>query len=305
MNDAPRFNRQELLFGMEGQRKIAEARIGIVGLGGLGSHVAQQTAHLGVVRYLLVDPDVVTQSGLNRLVGASLADLGSRKVDISARLIKEIQSAASVTAVGEGIESDRSQQELREVDFVFGCLDNDHARLLLTDLASQTRLPYLDLASDIDAQATPPTFGGRLLFSEPGQRCLVCMDLLDQRELARATMSEEQRAEDDRLYGIDRALLDQAGPAVVSINGVVASVAVTEFMLWVTGLSEPTSLMTYRGDLRRLTVSSDQPRPSCYYCQRSAPSPREVTPLSSPAFTWLLTGHRGLLQCPKEGELLL
>ncbi len=58
------------------------------------------------------------------------------------------------------------------------------------------------------------------------------------------------------------------GPAVVSLNGVVASLGVTEFMVHVTGLREPASQLIYRGELGIVTKSVDQPQPGCYYCTR-------------------------------------
>ena len=57
MND--RFHRQVLMFGEVGQARLQAQHIGIVGLGGIGVHVAQQLSHLGVSTFLLVDPDCV------------------------------------------------------------------------------------------------------------------------------------------------------------------------------------------------------------------------------------------------------
>ncbi len=73
-----RYSRNEGLFGAEGQRLIGETKVTIVGLGGLGCHIAQQTAYLGVVDYRLVDGDHVTESSLNRLVGARPDDVDER-----------------------------------------------------------------------------------------------------------------------------------------------------------------------------------------------------------------------------------
>jgi hypothetical protein len=84
--------------------------------------------------------------------------------------------------------------------------------------------------------------------------------------MARDNMSAEQRAADARIYGIVRYPLDGTGPAVVSINGVMASLVVTEFMGLVTGIREPAAYLIYRGDLTRLTKSLDQSREGCWYC---------------------------------------
>ena len=98
MASETRYDRQELLFGRRGQQKIEALKVGIVGLGGLGSHVAQQLAYLGVSGYALVDGDRVTLSSLNRVVGAVPADAeeGTWKVDAAAGLILSIQPEARV-----------------------------------------------------------------------------------------------------------------------------------------------------------------------------------------------------------------
>jgi len=76
--------------------------------------------------------------------------------------------------------------------------------------------------------------------------------------MARDNMSAEQLAADARIYGIDRDALENTGPAVVSINGVMASLVVTEFMGLMTGIREPAAYLIHRGDLTRLTKSLDQ-----------------------------------------------
>ena len=53
----------------------------------------------------------------------------------------------------------------------------------------------------------------------------------------------------------------------MSINGAVASLAVTEFMLGATGLREPNRLLTYQGRTGKVTVSIDEPALDCYYCK--------------------------------------
>jgi hypothetical protein len=101
-----------------------------------------------------------------------------------------------------------------------------------------------------------------------GQRCLVCLDELDQHALARARMTEEQRQADDRIYGVDRRALGETGPSVVSINGVVASLGVTEFLMWITGLREPRGFLNYRADRGSVGARRDPERTYCDYCQR-------------------------------------
>lgn len=101
MTREQRYSRQELLFGQEGQRRLQALRVAVVGLGGLGSHVVQQLAYLGVLKYVLVDGDVVTPSSLNRLIGAVEGDVAERrpKVEVAKRVITTVQPSADVHPV--------------------------------------------------------------------------------------------------------------------------------------------------------------------------------------------------------------
>jgi molybdopterin-synthase adenylyltransferase len=91
--------------------------------------------------------------------------------------------------------------------------------------------------------------------------------LLDQEQLREDTMTPATREAHDRIYGIHRDALRGSGPAVVSINGVIASLAVTEFMVWRTGLRQPNGLLTYRADQGGVLVSRDAPFDACPYCR--------------------------------------
>jgi molybdopterin-synthase adenylyltransferase len=261
-----RYERQLRLFGKCGQRRLASARVGLVGLGGIGAHVAQQLAYLGVRDYVLVDPDRVTGSSLNRLVGAVESDVleGRFKVEVAERMITAIQPRAKVTGLALPLSADEANQELADRHVVVGGLDDDLARIELIRTCVAARIPFFDGASDIDTESEPIIWGGRVAFSGQGERCPYCLDLLDQRAMQRSLMDAGQQAADEAIYGVAAETLTGAGPAVVSINGVIASLVVTELMAWRTELREPWPLLTYRGGV--VVRSRDQPRPGCPYC---------------------------------------
>ena len=258
-----RYSRQIALFGSEGQDRIATTSAAIVGIGGLGSHLAQQLAYLGVVDFILIDSDAVSMSNLNRLIGAEHTDVGALKVEVADREIRLVQPDATVDIAAAQFVADKAPEALKRADVLFGCVDDDVARLELVRHASVHALPYVDLASDV---ASTGEFGGRVVFAKDGERCLSCLGELDQHALARAQMTEEQRAADDKIYGIERNALADSGPSVVSVNGVVASLAVTEFMVWRTGLREPAGYLNYRGDRGTVGSRADPKRTYCHYC---------------------------------------
>lgn len=258
-----RYARHIGLFGAEGQRQIADTAVAIAGAGGLGCHVAQQLAYLGVVSFALADADAVSESNLNRLIGASPPDVGESKVKVVGDMIHAIQPDATVRCSERQFAADDAPPDFTRADVLFGCVDDDVARLELLRFASAHAMPYIDLASDVTPEGE---FGGRVVFAKEGDRCLSCLGELDQHALARAQMTPEQRAADDHIYGIERSALDDGGPSVVSVNGVVASLAVTEFMVWRTGLREPAGYLNYRGDRGTVGSRSDPERDFCGYC---------------------------------------
>lgn len=276
-----RYSRNEGLFGIDGQRAISGTAVAIAGLGGLGSHVAQQLAYLGIRTFALIDHDCITESSMNRVVTADDLDVAAAtlKVEATRRRILAINAGAEVRTVPAKLEDARSFDALREANVVFGCVDNDLARLQLTRLCSSLALPLFDLATDVDPTTTPVTFGGRMVFCT-GNGCLVCLDVLNQERLALASMSPEQAAADRRIYGVSRAALDDTGPMVVSINGALASLTVTEFIAYVTGLRPVNRNFSYYGHLTQIRFAGDAPASDCYYCNGlwgTALSPTSVT----------------------------
>jgi hypothetical protein len=263
-----RYSRNEGLFGAEGQRRIRETKVAIVGLGGLGSHVAQQLAHLGVENYGLVDFDIVTNSSLNRLVGAQEADVEgkTKKIAVAERMIKSIKADAAVHPEEARVTDAGVEAVIARADIVFGCLDRDLARLQLTELCARYGRTLFDLASDVNDEDDELRYGGRVVVCD-SNRCLACLALLDQREMARDSMSPDQREAHDRIYGVRSSALGETGPMVVSINGAVASIAVTEFMALVTGLRAPLTNLQYYAERQVVRRSTDQPAPDCYYCK--------------------------------------
>ncbi|MDX6718701.1 MAG: molybdopterin-synthase adenylyltransferase [Solirubrobacteraceae bacterium] len=261
-----RNDRNELLFGAEGQKRITETKVTVVGNGGLGAAVDQDLAYLGVLDYRLIDGDIVSATSLNRLRGATPADMGRKKVIVAKTMVEAIQPDANVEAI-DGWLAD-APDAIAKADVVFGCLDKDIDRVELIKFCIAAGVPFFDLATDVDDRHGPIAYGGRVLWSGTGERCPFCMDLLDQDGMRRDVLPEAARTDHHRIYGISKDVLDAGGPSVVSINGVVASLAVTEFMAYATRLREPQPLLTYRAERGIVRQSIDPPYAGCPYCSR-------------------------------------
>lgn len=263
-----RYERQLRLFGEEGQRRIRESYVGIVGAGGLGSHLIQQLAFLGVGKLAIIDPDELKETDLNRLIGSRQDDIttGAKKVDIAKRLVYSIDSSIDVTTIPKDLVDEESFSAIKRVSCVFGCVDNDGARLVLNELCAAFEIPYFDIASDIENK-TGLVYGGRVFVNIDNSGCLYCCNLISPSQARADLMSPEARRKEETIYGIPKEHLARTGPSVVSINGVIASLAVTEFMVMIVGLRSPKRLLQYHGHRGIVNLNVDEPYPDCYYCK--------------------------------------
>jgi molybdopterin/thiamine biosynthesis adenylyltransferase len=265
----PEHNRQILAFGEEGQRAIQALRVAIVGLSGTGSVVAQQLAHLGVLRYLLIDPENMEDVNLNRVVGAINSDIGRPKVAIARRMIKRVLKGAEIKAVQGDILDAPIGAMLTGADFIFGCTDTHGSRHFLNRLAYQYFIPCIDMGTVIVPGNGGEViyFGGRVQMLAPGLRCLVCGDdTLDPDEVRRDLLNEHQRRRDP--YFQERTGIKQ--PAVISLNSAAASHAVTMFLAAVAGVPMNVRLQALRGIPGVVRPWDDRPRPNCVNCSEDA-----------------------------------
>ena len=138
INPEKLFSRQIMAFGTEGQKALMNTRVAVVGAGGLGSCVLQMLSYLGVQEFMIADDDLVEESNLNRLIGASIEDVKNkvRKTELAKMLIIKINPKANIITLGN-LRSDEAIKDLSTFpEVIFGCVDNDSARMMLSDLAA-------------------------------------------------------------------------------------------------------------------------------------------------------------------------
>jgi ThiF family protein len=231
--DQVAFDRQRLVVRDDGQLMLADSRVAIVGLGGGGSHVAQQLGLLGVGELILIDADAVSKTDRHRLVGLTPLNIWLRqsKTRVVRRAVRRSGMGTRCQIVTERIPGPRALAALARADVIVGCVDNLHARKDLQDLAWRFLIPYVDVGVNIRAIKEPEpqgprvSIGGNVLTLIPGGFCMWCSGFLSQEKLA------------TELHGPDRNYFEnQEGEAqVVSLNGLVASQAVTEVLQLLTG----------------------------------------------------------------------
>ena len=260
------YDRQVRAFGAAGQRLIGETTVAIVGLGGTGSVVAQMLAHLGVERFLLVDPDRLETTNLNRVVGATVADVDSPKVEICAALLRSIRHGAQVDTRAADVTFESTAALLTHVDFIFGCTDSHSSRAVISQVAYQHLIPAIDMGVGIavsDRRVSSIT--GRVQALAPGLGCLACSGMLDGQVIRREMMNEEQRTADPYFTGGQ----GEPQPAVISVNSTVASLAVTMFLSMVTGNGAQARYQSYNGIHGTVRHAVANPAPNCLVCSRA------------------------------------
>ncbi len=260
-----RHSRQIAFFGDDGQKLLAGQHVVIIGVGGVGSHIAQQLAFLGIGTITIIDDDKLADTNLNRLIGYSEGDkIGMPKVDIIERLIKSIDNTITVIKIKDSLMSEESFDRLKNATAVFGCIDNDGARFVLNEFCLAYERLYFDIASDIMRDGSE--YGGRVIAITDNKKCLYCLDEIDKEQAARDLENPEARQDREAIYGVSTDELEGTGPSVVSINGVVASLAVTEYMLHVTGKRSTYSFLNYSGS-RGIVTKRNESETDCYYCK--------------------------------------
>ena len=99
---------------------------------------------------------------------------------------------------------------------------------------------------------------------------------IDENDVRSYLSTHDERSRTAAVYGVPVQALGQTGPSVSPINGVIAALAATEFMVAVTGMRTPTRLIEYRGWVSKVMVSGTKPRPDCYYCKSIRGRPRDA-----------------------------
>jgi molybdopterin/thiamine biosynthesis adenylyltransferase len=164
------YSRQTVLseLGVEGQRKLKNSKVAVVGLGGLGSVSALYLALAGVGKLTLVDQDTVELNNLHRQVLYSLDDIRYPKVEAAARRIKMINPDIECFPVPENLDTENVASILDGVDCVVDGLDNMQTRYAINSFCVEKHLPFV--------------FGGAIgmegnvaVFKSPETACLECV----------------------------------------------------------------------------------------------------------------------------------
>jgi len=229
------FDRTELVWGKAGREVLTRLRLGIVGLGSVGSVVGEISARTGIERLTLVDGDRTELLNLDRTLNADKSSIGEYKCDVAAiALTAHAPASIEIKVVNEKCDNDEAYAALLDCDFIFCCVDRPWARRILNQLSYANAIPISN--GGLLARMRKGRFIGadwHVHTVGPTRRCLQCWKAFDQTDAA----LDRDGLLDDPSYVKE---LDPNSPLVAHANAMpfamnVASLQFMQFAAMVLG----------------------------------------------------------------------
>ena len=246
-----RLARVSAAFGREAADRLKNATVAVIGAGGTGSAAIGTLARAGVGRIIVVDPDHIELSNLERVHGGTLEDVEKRrdKVLVARNHISGIDPSIEVIALVGSLPQKEILDAVVHADVALGCTDQQHSRLALSDIAFRYRLPALDCGVTLEGGGGIVTGQClqfvRFLSSDP---CALCRDMVSSQRISQELMSDAERAtrrqaaqnakakgEDPGPYWSEQPQLNTVGYLTTTAGALAAGYAIG----WLTGRFDP------------------------------------------------------------------
>jgi hypothetical protein len=224
-------HRQVKALGQSFQQQLEGMDIGVVGLGGTGSAVAEQLARMGANKLRLVDHDKLEPSNLSRVCGSKQRDVLKKraKVEVVASYLKEINPTIEVKTLKQSVMTRSALQWLANCDFVFSCLDRHAPRAVVNELSYQCFIPIIDVGIGIRRQTDGSVTGAaRATLIGPLLPCLVCQEIVRPEMITAENLSPEE-FEKRKAEGYV-APFEQQAASVVTYTSLAACLGVKKFI---------------------------------------------------------------------------
>jgi adenylyltransferase/sulfurtransferase len=129
--------------GYNGQLKLKNSRICVIGVGGLGNPITSRLAAMGVGTLRIVDRDVIELSNLHRQTMFSEADVGKVKVEVAAKKLSEKNSDCTIEALAISVNEYTALEVIHDCDVVIDALDSVDARYALNKACVKLNIPFV------------------------------------------------------------------------------------------------------------------------------------------------------------------
>ncbi|MGC9399407.1 MAG: HesA/MoeB/ThiF family protein [Anaerolineae bacterium] len=164
-----RYDRHVIIpsIGEAGQEHLREARVLVVGAGGLGSPVLYYLAAMGVGQLGIADDDVVSLSNLNRQILYTVEDVGQSKAQRAAARLRRLNPEVEVTPHEQRVRPDTGPALIRQYDLVVEASDNLETKDLVNALCVEAEIPLV--------WGAVQRFEGQMSVTLPGHACRRCI----------------------------------------------------------------------------------------------------------------------------------
>ncbi len=144
-NQLLRYSRQIMLpqIGIDGQQRLLDSRVLLVGVGGLGSPIAMYLVASGVGHLVMTDPDQVDLSNLQRQILFGTLDVGDLKVVAAQRVLEALNPQVQLTALDHKLTAEELATQVRAADAVVDATDNFATRFALNRVCMEERKPLI------------------------------------------------------------------------------------------------------------------------------------------------------------------
>jgi molybdopterin/thiamine biosynthesis adenylyltransferase len=232
------FRRTVAMWGTENHARLVRLRIGIVGLGSVGSLVAEMLARMGCEDLVLIDFDVVEPHNLDRLVTATEKDIGRMKVEVARERILSVRTAEAVKlrAVPNSVAEEGGYQAALDCDVIFSCVDRPRARHILNHFAYGHLIPVID--GGIVARFRNGEFRGadwQVQTVGPERVCLECLGTYDPADVS--TEAAGKLDDPSYLVGLPADHRFKRNENVFPFSTNLASLEVLQLVALVTGVA--------------------------------------------------------------------
>ena len=230
------------VWGKYNQSLITNTHVGIIGLGSVGSLVAEALSRIGVSKITLIDPQCIETRNLDRTLGATTEDVAKRfpKVTISERLIKTSHTSENLQTISviKDVTSHEGIKRSLDCDVIFSCVDRPWPRHHLNSLSYSHLIPVIDGGIIAKTKNDHPVHvDWRIHTVGPERKCLVCLGALKRGEIAldKDGMLDEQSYIQNMDEGT-KHLVSRANVFAFSMS--LAAHEVIQFAGLVTGLTK-------------------------------------------------------------------
>ena len=259
------FDRQARLFGDLGQATFREMAVAIVGLGGVGSIVAEYLARVGIGHLILIDDDTVDETNLPRLLGATRRDIGKPKVNLARRNIRRANPHSRVTLLRSAVQDPDALRLLATADWIFLAADTHAARHWVNAIVEMYLIPVTQMGVKVPVNVSGEI--GRIHTAyrrmSPGDGCFWCNGLINPAELAIDMAPDAEREQAQYVENLPAA-------SVITLNGITAAQATTDFLLAITDLSTYEAMHHFEFVRDRTTMNTMPRRDAdCGWCGES------------------------------------